>query len=214
MSSRARGRVARIRTALALAIVLAAAAPARAEVIDRVLAIVDGTLVTLSDVRAALVLQLLPAAGADPVETALDRWIDRLLVLQEVERFAPPEPAPGEVQVRLADVLSRLGPPEARRDRLQALGASEAWLRGWVRDDLRIQAYIDQRFSGALEPTSEELENYVRANPGEFEEGRAISPADAQAMARTGVMAARRRALVTDWVQGLRRRAEIVRPAR
>jgi hypothetical protein len=200
--------------ALVLAILLAATVPARGDVIDRVLAIVDGTLVTLSDVRAALVLQLVPAEGADPVEAALDRWIDRLLVLQEVERFAPPEPSPEAVHVRLADVLSRLGPPEARRGRLQALGVTEAWLRGWVRDDLRIQAYVEQRFSGALEPTSEELENYVRANPNEFDEGRAISPADAQAMARTGVMAARRRALVTDWVQGLRRRAEIVRPAR
>ncbi|HEY8430367.1 MAG TPA: hypothetical protein VIL20_18435 [Sandaracinaceae bacterium] len=204
----------RTRLATLLVLLLTAGAP-RAEVIDRVLAIVDGTLVTLSDVRAAVVLQLVavPDRG-DPLEAGLERWIDRLLVLQEVERFAPPEPDPAVVNVRLADVLSRLGPPEVRRRQLEALGVSEAWLRDWVRDDLRIQAYIDQRFSGSLEPTDEELENYARENPGAFGGEGQLTPADEQAIARTGAMAARQRALVADWVDGLRRRAEILRPSR
>lgn len=203
----------RTRLAILLVLLLTASAP-RAEVIDRVLAIVDGTLVTLSDVRTAVVLQLVAVSEDRALESGLERWIDRLLVLQEVERFAPPEPDPAIVDVRLADVLSRLGPPDERRRQLEALGVSEVWLRDWVRDDLRIQAYIDQRFSGTLEPTSEELENYARENPGAFGEQGRLSPADEQAIARTGAMAARRRALVADWVQGLRRRAEILRPSR
>jgi hypothetical protein len=186
----------------------------RADVIDRVLAVVDGRLVTLSDVRVALVLGLVPASGPDALEEALDRRIDRILVLQEVERFAPPEPDAAVIDVRLADVLSRLGTAEVRTPRLSALGVDETWLRQWVRDDLRIQSYIEQRFTGALEPTSEELENYFREHRSEFEQdGRELNSTDAQAIARAGVMAARRAALVTEWLQGLRRRAEISRPA-
>ncbi len=195
---------------------LAVSAPGlvRADVIDRVLAVVDGRLVTLSDVRVALVLGLVPASGPDALEEALDRRIDRILVLQEVERFAPPEPDAAVIDVRLADVLSRLGTAEVRTPRLSALGVDETWLRQWVRDDLRIQSYIEQRFTGALEPTSEELENYFREHRSEFEQdGRELNSTDAQAIARAGVMAARRAALVTEWLQGLRRRAEISRPA-
>ena len=67
---------------------------------------------------------------------------------------------------------------------------------------------------GAMEPTTEELENYSREHRGEFvREGQELTPAEAEAAARAGVMAARRRALVTDWLVGLRRRAEILKPA-
>jgi hypothetical protein len=40
-----------------------------------------------------------------------------------------------------------------------------------------------------------------------------LSSDEAHALAREHVMAARRRALVADWLDGLRRRATIVRPA-
>ena len=78
-----------------------------------------------------------------------------------------------------------------------------------------IAAYVEQRFSGALEPTGEELENYYRQNPKEFQRGGVEMPAaDAQALARERVMASRRRVLMADWLDGLRRRATIVRPSK
>ena len=69
-----------------------------AETIDRVLAIVAGQLITLSDVTAARELGLDGAASqtraADPVRAVLNTLIDRELVLAEVERYAPSEPLP------------------------------------------------------------------------------------------------------------------------
>jgi len=194
--------------------VLLCAATAGAQVIDRVLATVDGHLVTLSDVRTTTTLGLTPAgAGTSARDAALDRWIERLLVLQEVDRFAPPEPAAAAIDARTAAVLAPLGTADAARTTLALLGVDEAWVRLWVRDDLRIQAYTEQRFAGALEPTSDELENYYREHAGEFvRDGRELSADEAQVLAREHVMAARRRALVADWLDGLRRRATIVRP--
>jgi hypothetical protein len=198
---------------LVLTALLLCAASARAQVFDRVLATVDGHMVTLSDVRATTTLGLMPvdAAGGD---AALDRWIERLLVLQEVDRFAPPEPAADAVESRLAAVLAPLGTPDAVQTTLARLGIDRAWVQRWVRDDLRIQAYTEQRFAGSLEPTSEELENYYREHAAEFvRDGRELSSDEAHALAREHVMAARRRALLTDWLDGLKRRATIVRPA-
>ncbi len=200
---------------LVLAGVLLCAVSAHAQVFDRVLATVDGHMVTLSDVRATTTLGLTPAAAVgDAGDAGLDRWIDRLLVLQEVDRFAPPEPAAAAVESRVAAVLAPLGTPDQARTTLAHLGIDQAWVQRWVRDDLRIQAYTDQRFAGSLEPTSDELENYYREHAAEFvRDGRELSSDEAHALARQHVMAARRRALVTDWLEGLRRRATIVRPA-
>src|SRR5262245_29227888 len=69
-----------------------------AETIDRVLAVAAGQIITLSDVNAARDLGIAtPGAAADPVRAVLSQLIDRELVLAEVERYAPPEPAPDAV---------------------------------------------------------------------------------------------------------------------
>jgi hypothetical protein len=187
--------------------VLLAATAADAQVIDRVLAVVDGRLVTLSDVRASTALGLVQA---DEVSVAADRWIERLLILQEVDRFAPPEPPAAEIDARIARVLAS----PATLARLAELGVTQDWLRRWVRDDLRIESYIEQRFAGSLEPGPEDMENYFRQHPGELErDGRRLGDAEAQALARERLMTSRRRALVADWLDGLERRATISRPA-
>ena len=180
--------------------------------IDRVLATVDGHLVTLSDVRATTTLGLTPEPRR--CGRGADRWIERLLVLQEVDRFAPPEPAAAAVEARVAAVLAPLGTPDAVQTTLARLGDRPGWVQRWVRDDLRIQAYTEQRFAGSLEPTGEELENYYREHAAEFvRDGRELTADEAHALAREHVMATRRRALLADWLDGLRRRATIVRPA-
>ena len=191
--------------AVVLAVLLAM--PGAAQVIDRVLAVVDGRLVTLSDVRVSTALGLIQA---DEVGVAADRWIERLLILQEVDRFAPPEPPAAEIDDRLARALASPGTSA----RLAELGVTEDWVRRWVRDDLRIESYIEQRFAGSLEPGPEEMENYFRQNPEALmRDGRRLGDAEAQALARERLMASRRRALVADWLDGLKRRAAISRPA-
>lgn len=193
---------------------LLCAVAAGAQVIDRVLAIVDGRLVTLSDVRAAATLRLVETPADGGVDASLDRWIERVLVLQEVDRFSPPDPPPAAVDERLTSILAVLGDPAGRRPKLEALGVDEGWVRQWVRDDLRIQAYTEQRFAGSLEPTTDELENFYREHAAELErDGRAAGTDAARVFARERLMASRRRALVSDWLEGLKRRATIVRPA-
>ena len=87
------------RKVVVLALVVCASA-AHAEVIDRILAVVSGQTVTLSDVMAARQLGLVdpPPGTADPVVYIIDHLIDRTLMLAEVDRFQPPEPDPVEVE--------------------------------------------------------------------------------------------------------------------
>ena len=202
---------------VAFVMIAALAGAAHAEVLDRVIAVVDGRMITLSDVRTIRTLELLdpstPAApleaGADPV---VEHVIDRVLVLQEVERYAPAPPDDKTIDAALARVAQRIGSTGALTDRLHSLSVSSAWLRQWIIDGLRIQAYVDQRFGNAVQPSDEEIEAYFREHQGEFPNQDA-SDARVQAAARAQIVAIRRRALLAEWVTGLRRRAEIRRPA-
>ena len=132
-----------------LAIALGGAA-ARAETIDRVLAVAGGQIILLSDVTAALDLGLVSADGAaDRVGAALAKLISRNLVLVEATRYAPPEPADADVEKELASVRGRF-PSAAAFDAVFARsGLTDVQLRLILRENLRIRAYIAQRFTGA-----------------------------------------------------------------
>jgi hypothetical protein len=122
----------------------------RAETIDRILAVVSGDLITLSDVTAARDLGLQTAEGAaDPTRAILSKLIDRELVLAEVERYGPPEPTPDAIDAGVRAVRARFPSADAYRTALTRSGIDEAHLRETLRQDLRIQAYEDQRFASA-----------------------------------------------------------------
>lgn len=143
---------------------------ARAEIIERVLAVVQGVVITQSDATAASDLGLVTVEPTDdPLGATLAKLIDRQLILTEVERYAPAEPAAEAIDRKVQAVRARFTSTDAYTAALNRSGLDEARLRQLLRDELRIEAYLDQRF-----------------------------PAD------------RRPNLVADWVNGLRRRAEVI----
>jgi hypothetical protein len=126
---------------------LAGSAPRAEEIIERVLAVAGGKIIMLSDVRAALDLGLVDTGGAsDPLREALTRLIDRALVLAEVDRYLPPEPSAADVDRRFQSVTARLLSRPSLAAALARHGMDEGQLRERLREDLRIQAYLDQRF--------------------------------------------------------------------
>ncbi len=187
---------------------LAGPRPGGGEVIDRVLAAVGGQVVTLSDARAALALGLVarPAAG-DAIAAAVEALIDRRLILTEVDRYQPVEPDPAAVARRTEALLAAL-PAEVPVERaLASLALDRERLAQWARDDLRIQAYIAQRF-GLVQPSDEEVAAYYRervASRG----GAVPALADVADALRAELAAARRDRLVAEWLADLRRRADI-----
>ena len=134
--------------ALALAFATLDARPSVLDVIDRLMAVVSGDPLTLSDVNAAVAFDLVtpPAGAADRTAAALDLLIERRLMLMDVERYQPPEPAPESIDERLAAIRQRLG--SGYEPTLKATGMSDGQLRREIRDGLRIQIYLNQRFGG------------------------------------------------------------------
>jgi hypothetical protein len=139
----------RIGSAALIVMMLCTVSP-HAEILDRVLAVVAGRLIMLSDVTAARDLQLMPVeAGADPIRSVLMRLIDRELVLVEVDRYAPPEPSAAAVDAEVQRVRARFASDDDLDAALARSGLDSRHLRETLRQDLRMRAYLDQRFAGA-----------------------------------------------------------------
>lgn len=122
--------------------------PLAAETIDRVLAVVAGQLIMQSDVNAVRDLGFItPPPGADPTGSILARLVDRELMLVEVDRYAPPEPETADVDRDMAAVRGRFPSEKAFGDVLARSGFDAAHVREIVRQNLRLRAYLDQRFT-------------------------------------------------------------------
>jgi hypothetical protein len=122
------------------------------QLLDRIVAVVDGAPITQSDVTAATQLGLIQPRAGEPVSAAIDALVERKLMLEEVDRYAPPDPAEADITRRFDEIRARAG---ARFDSiLAASGLTEDQLRREVRNDLRIEAYLQQRF-GTSQPTDE-----------------------------------------------------------
>jgi hypothetical protein len=198
----------RLQFAVALMTLFLSAAPG-AEVLDRVLAIVAGDLILLSDVRAARDFGFVMVEGADPDAQALARLIDRALILAEVERFAPPEPDAASVDRGVALVRERYASPQAFAAALARVGIEERHLREYVRQDLRMNAYLDQRFTTGP-PPEDDIGRYYREHPDLYTRNGALMPFETARSQIVQALAAQiRQNLVNDWVAGLRRRADV-----
>jgi hypothetical protein len=143
-------------------IVLATAGVARAETIDRVLAVVAGQIITLTDVTAARDLRLETSDGAaDPIRMLLSKLIDRELILAEVERYAPAEPTADAMGRELARVRARFATPQELDQALARSGIDQSHLREMLRQNLRIRAYLEQRFTVSADRRQELIDEWV-----------------------------------------------------
>jgi hypothetical protein len=126
-----------------------APAASRGDVIDRIMAVVGAQPIMLSDVQAAMLFGFIPPAPpgtADAVGYGMERLIGRTLILVEVERYQPPEPAPESIAARLADIQQKFPSSQAFDSALKDTGLTVDQLRREIRDDLRMQTYLNQRF--------------------------------------------------------------------
>jgi hypothetical protein len=193
------------------AILMCCGATAEGQILlDRVLARVNGTPVTLSDVRAGLGMGLV-VAGEGEMALATEQWVQRQLLLTEVERFPPPEPPSAAVDREEALVRSRIGSSLAVL--AAQTGLDDRRIRTAARDTLRIRAYLEQRFGLTAQVSDEDARAYYAAHPEEFiRDGVVVSFEAAESMVRERASEARRQAAIDRWMADLRQRANVAMP--
>jgi hypothetical protein len=181
------------------------------EPLDRTLALVGGQPITLSDARAALALGLIDSGqgSSAPMSDAVARLIQRELILREVQRYAPAAPSESAVDERLEKIRGRFPNAAAMNRVLDANGFTAARLGAWLRDDLRTEAYLAQRFASAATPADAEVARAYTQSKAAYDQKFASFEEAAPAI-RQMLIESRRRQLIVDWVSDLERRTEIV----
>ena len=178
------------------------------QLIDRVLARLGTEAITQTDVEALVEFGLIEARSPT-VPAAVQQAIDRQLVLKEVARFPPAEPPATDVEQQLAAMKARVG--DRLGQILQITGLDEDRLRGLARDTLRIRMYIQQRFGVAAQVGEDEARKYFEAHRDEFtRNGKPLTFEEAAADARQRAAAERARGAITQWLQDLRGRSDVV----
>jgi hypothetical protein len=114
-------------------------------VLDRIVSTVGSQIIRLSDLRQARMLKLIE--GADQSDAAIQQALEnRYLELAEVVRFPPAEPSAADVAARRRQWEASLGTTDVA-GLLARAGMSSATLDAWLRDDVRIERYLERRFA-------------------------------------------------------------------
>ena len=197
-----------------LLIVLAAGAAVTlraAQVVDRVVAVVEGSVILLSDARAAITFGLFDTgADPDPVHAAMRWLIDRQLVLDEAARGDRVDIEPAVLSEALDRARARFASEDDYRRALAGVGLDDAGLQRLVRETLTARQYLDHRFEAVLPPTDDELRQYYTSHLDRFvRNGRQVSFDDAREDATAALQQERREQARAVWMDRLRRRADI-----
>ena len=181
-------------SALLLPAQLWLAVAAAAQPLERILAVVDGVPVLLSEVRAYTTVQRVTA------EAALEAVIDEQLMLREAARLPESAPTPQQADAAFADLAARLG--EAPRAALD-----EGALRRLSSRQATILKYVALRFQPQIRVTDPDLRRAYEADYG----GRASPPAYDEVSASIAAHLERRAldARIETWVSELREAASV-----
>lgn len=191
------------------------AARASAVTVDRVAAVVDRQVLTVSEISQMAEIRFFPRLAPSEDEhrrEILDALIAQALRLRDVERFGPQDITADAIEARLREITSRFPSPS---DFTAALTRAELTLdevRVLIKRQLQVEAYIQERFAPLVFISAEDIEAYY-AGPwraGRLARGLAIPPLDAvRDEVRTAVRGTRLEDEIAKWTTQLRARANV-----
>jgi hypothetical protein len=191
--------------------VLAAPRPASAETVDRIVAIIDRDVVTLSEAEQAQAVARARTGEEVALVTIVDRLIESRLIEREVERFSGGA-VPGElVDEAFQQVRARFVSEDDFEGMLRSSGLTAEELRSQLGRQLAIAGYLERRFRGLTFVSDEEIETYYRS---ELATTAGAAPPELSQVSDSIRRLLEERKFnerVEQWIQGLESRARIRR---
>lgn len=149
------------RLAVALVLIVASSdAFAEAELVDRIVAIIDRDVIMLSEAEQAMWL-VEPRTDDDvSLPDVVERLIEARLIDREVARFTDAPVADERVEEQLERVRSSFPSGDAFDAMLSSRGLSEEELRSELRRQLTVNRYLERRFRALTYVTDDDIQNY------------------------------------------------------
>jgi hypothetical protein len=130
------------------------------EIIDRVVARVEGDVILLSEVRALSKYQQLVDGKAESDAQILDRLIDQWIVRNEADAARFPHPSEVEISRGIERVQSAFASAEEYLERRRQYGLSEADIRSMVAAQLYLTDYLDSRFRPSAQVGPKQIDEF------------------------------------------------------
>ena len=194
---------------------------AAAEVIDRIVATVNGHIILQSDWEDALRYEAfstgrpLDSLTADDRKSALDGLIDQELLREQMRALDAPHSSPEQVDQRIADIRKQY--PGAENESgwhaaLQRYGLSEEELRSRVATELDLMSLVDTRLRPTVTIDNKSIESYYNQEllPQLRQSGgQSVPLADVTGKIKELLTQKKITQLLTAWLQNLRAGSEI-----
>ena len=203
-----------MRTLLMILVALVAL-PATAVTIDRIAAVVDRQVLTVSEIGQMVEIRFFPRTAESEEEhrrEVLDALIAQMLRHRDVVRFGAQDIPRDTIEARLLEIQRRFASEEAF---LEAVARAELTLdevRALVKRQLQVEAYIQERFAPLVFVSAEDIEQYYRGpwTRQRRERGLPVPPlAAVRDEVRLAVRASRLGEEIERWTAQLRARANV-----
>lgn len=191
------------------------ALPAAAVTVDRIAAVIDQQVLTVSEVSQMVEIRFFPRTSEtedDHRHDVLDALIAQALRFRDVERFGAQDISLDAIEARLLEIRGRFA---NEAEFLAALGRAELSLeevQALVKRQLQVEAYVQERFAPLVFVAAEEIEEYYRGpwTTQRRERGLAVPPLDqVREEVRLAVRASRVQQETERWTAQLRERANV-----
>ena len=198
-----------------LALLLLLPFSAAAVTVDRIAAVIDRQVLTVSEVTQMVEIRFFPRVSEsedDHRRDVLDALIAQALRLRDVERFGAQDIGPDAIDARLGEIRGRFG---SEAEFTAALGRAELTpeeVRALVKRQLQVEAYIQERFAPLVFVAPEEIEEYYRGQwtRQRRDAGLSVPPLEqVREEVRLAVRGLRVQEEIERWTAQLRERADV-----
>jgi len=143
---------------------LLAAAPLAAATIDRIAAVVDRQVLTVSEVDQMVAIRFFPrlanTSDDDYRRDVLEDLIAQALRYRDVERFGAADVPKDSIEARLREIQARFASPAEFDAAVQRAELTPDEVRALVTRQLQVEAYIQERFAPLIFISNEEIASY------------------------------------------------------
>jgi parvulin-like peptidyl-prolyl isomerase len=169
-------KVAPLAMLLAL-LALGASGAARAQqVVDRIVARIEGDIILLSDVEKLSHYQKFLDGKSQSNEEILQLLIDQWVVRTEAETSRFPAPSPADVQRNVDRVKKSFASPAEYEARKDEAGLTDAEISEMAGAQLYLSNYLDSRFRPAVQIDAKAIEDYYQTGVVARAKARGVQP--------------------------------------
>jgi hypothetical protein len=198
-----------------LLLLLLLALPLSAVTVDRIAAVVDRQVLTVSEVSQMVSLRFFPRTAEDEDahrREVLDALIAQALRFRDVERFGAQDIPRDTIEARLVEIQRRFSSEAEFNAAVTRAELTLDEVRALVKRQLQVEAYIQERFAPLVFVANEEIAEYYRGpwTAQRRERGLSVPPLESvREEVRTAVRNSRLTEEVGKWTAQLRARANV-----